>query len=105
MLPLLRGYEEGPLTVTPEATAIVSCWACGRAELRIADSTAGGMRTSALWTASSALSIGIGCHGCALYMPIGPVVASRKRPSGMHGGRARGGTAREIVLRKEQSAK
>ena len=38
-------------------------------------------------------------------MPIGPVVASRERPSGMHGGRARGGTAREIVLRKEQPAK
>ena len=40
-----------------------------------------------------------------MNMPIGPVVASRERPSGMHGGRARGGTAREIVLQKEQPAK
>ena len=40
-----------------------------------------------------------------MNMPIGPVVASRERPSGMHGGRARGGTAREIVRRKEQPAK
>ena len=56
------------------------------------------LRHGTLWTS-------IGCHGCALNMPIGPVVASRERPSGMHGGRARGGTAREIVRRKEQPAK
>ena len=30
MLPLLRGYEEGPLTVTPEVTAIelLGVWLC-----------------------------------------------------------------------------
>ena len=39
-----------------------------------------------------------------MNMPIGPVVASRERPSGMYGGRARGGMAREIVLRKERPA-